>query len=147
MKTWKKIGLVILAILVIFSIWFYPKYNMLNLTMHLFDEDHIVTDFRSFNSVWPVAVMKAPVNKHPFSKGEALELRESCQLEGNEYNAERLFEDSWATGFLVIQDDSLVYGKYYLGNAESTRNISWSMAKSVISALMGIAVEEGDIKS
>ncbi|HLV15582.1 MAG TPA: serine hydrolase [Xanthomarina sp.] len=147
MKTWKKIGLVILAILVIFSIWFYPKYKMLNLTMHLFDEDQIVTNFRSFNSVWPVAVMKAPVNKHPFSKGEALELPKSFQLEGKEYNTDKFLEDSWTTGFLVIQNDSLVYENYYLGNTESTRNISWSMAKSVISALMGIAVEEGDIKS
>ena len=46
---------------------------------------------------------------------------------------------------MVIQNDSIVFEEYYLGNSESTRNISWSMAKSFISALMGIAVDEGYI--
>src|SRR5690606_41109501 len=63
------------------------------------------------------------------------------------YNTQDFLKDSWTTGYLVIQNDSIVFENYYLGNTESTRNISWSMAKSVISALMGIAVEEGHIKS
>ncbi|MEO8934347.1 MAG: serine hydrolase [Xanthomarina sp.] len=147
MKTWKKIGLIFLAVLVILGIWFYPKYKMLNLTMHLFDEDQIVHNFRSFDAVWPVSTMKAPSIKHPFAKGKAVELPESFPYDGETYNTEKFLKDSWTTGFLIIQNDSLVYENYYLGNTESTRNISWSMAKSVISALMGIAVEEGDIKS
>jgi hypothetical protein len=147
MKIWKKIGLGLLFLLLIFSVWFYPKYKMLNLTIHLFDEDQIVTNFRSFNSIWPVAVMKAPENKFIYPQGTPIKLPESFQYEGNELNTQKFLEDSWTTGFLVIQNDSLAYENYFLGNTESTQNISWSMAKSVISALMGIAIEEGDIKS
>ena len=147
MKTWKKIGLVLLFVLVVFSIWFYPKYKMLNLTMHLFDEDQIVTNFRSFDSVWPVSVMKAPDKNFIYPKGSPLSLPNNFQYEGNEFSTQNFLEDSWTTGLLVIQNDSLVYENYYLENTEATRNISWSMAKSVISALMGIAVEEGDIKN
>jgi hypothetical protein len=54
MKTWKKIGLGLLFIIVIFGVWFYPKYKMLRHTMHLFDENNIVTNFRSFDSIWPI---------------------------------------------------------------------------------------------
>ncbi|GGG40393.1 serine hydrolase domain-containing protein [Bizionia arctica] len=147
MKTWKKIGLVLLVILIIFGIWFYPKYKMLNLTMHLFEEDQIVHNFRSFETVWPVAIMEAPDNKFVYPKGTPLELPEDFQYDGTDYNTQKYIEDAWTTGLLVIQNDSLVYENYYLGNTESTRNISWSMAKSFISALIGIAVEEGDIKS
>lgn len=147
MKTWKKIGLGLLAILIVFGIWFYPKYKMLNLTMHLFDEDQIVSNFRSFDSVWPVAVLEAPENKLAYPKATSIKLPESFQFNGKKYQTESFLEDSWTTGFLVIQQDSLVFENYYLGNTQSTRNISWSMAKSVISALMGIAVHEGYIKS
>ncbi|TYA53104.1 serine hydrolase domain-containing protein [Formosa maritima] len=147
MKTWKKIGLVLLFILIVCCIWLYPKYKMVNLTMHLFDEDKIVTNFRSFDSIWPVSVLEAPSNKHIYSEGTPLNLPESFQFEGKDYNIQNFIEDSWTTGLLVIQNDSIVYENYYLGNTESTRNISWSMAKSFISALTGIAIEEGHINS
>ena len=48
---------------------------------------------------------------------------------------------------MVVQNDCAVYEKYFPGNSESTRHISWSRAKSVVSALFGIAMEEGYIKS
>lgn len=147
MKTWKKTGLILLFVIVIFSIWFYPKYKMLNHTIHLFDEDKIVNNFRSFDSVWPVAVMEASTNKFFYPKNVPITLPESFEFNGNSYESLKFLKDSWTTGFLVIQNDSIVFEDYYLGNTESTRNISWSMAKSFISALMGIAIEEGHIKN
>jgi CubicO group peptidase (beta-lactamase class C family) len=147
MKTWKKTGLVLLFVIVIFSIWFYPKYKMLNHTIYLFDEDKIVNNFRSFDSVWPVGVMEASTNKYIYPKNVPITLPESFEFNGNSYESLKFLKDSWTTGFLVIQNDSIVFEDYYLGNTESTRNISWSMAKSFISALMGIAIEEGHIKN
>ena len=147
MKTWKKIGLGLLALFIVFGIWFYPKFKMLNLMVHLFDEDQIVHNFRSFDAVWPVSFLNAPSIKHPFPKGKAIDLPQDFRYAGEVYDTQKFLEDSWTTGFLVVQNDSLVYENYYLGNTEATRNISWSMAKSFVSALMGIAVEEGDIKS
>lgn len=147
MKTWKKIGLGLLFIIIIFGIWFYPKYKMLDHTMHLFDADKIVNNFRSFDSVWPVSVMKASTNKYIYPKNTPITLPDSFEFNGNSYESLKFLKDSWTTGFLVIQNDSIVFEEYYLGNSESTRNISWSMAKSFISALMGIAVEEGYIEN
>lgn len=147
MKTWKKITLAILFVIVVLCIWFYPKYKMLNHTIHLFDEDRIVNNFRTFDSVWPVSVMEASANKHIYPKGTFITLPDNFKYNGKAYNSVKFLEDSWATGFLVLQNDSIVFEDYYLGNTESTRNISWSMAKSFISALMGIAIEEGYIKS
>lgn len=147
MKTWKKIGLGLLFVIIVLCIWFYPKYKMLNHTIHLFDEDRIVNNFRSFDSVWPVSVLEAPTNKHIYPKGTSITLPDNFEFKGESYESIKFLKDSWATGFLVIQNDSIVFENYYLGNTESTRNISWSMAKSFISALMGIAIEEGHITS
>lgn len=49
--------------------------------------------------------------------------------------------------FLVIQDGKLIYEKYWDGYDSSTLSGSFSAAKSIISLLIGIAVDEGKIKS
>jgi CubicO group peptidase (beta-lactamase class C family) len=56
-------------------------------------------------------------------------------------------EASGTTAFLVIHDDELVYEKYSNGYNERSLNTSFSMAKSFASALVGIAIDEGHIKS
>jgi len=48
---------------------------------------------------------------------------------------------------VVIKDGAIVFEKYYRGNTEKSRVISWSVAKSFISALLGLAVNEGFIRS
>jgi CubicO group peptidase (beta-lactamase class C family) len=56
-------------------------------------------------------------------------------------------EASGTTAFLVIHEDKLVYERYFNGYDESSLNTSFSMAKSFASALVGIAIDEGDIDS
>ena len=144
---YKKIGLGVLAILVVAAFIFYPKIKMLHKTLTLFDEDKIVENFRSFNSVWPTSELSKSSNPHVYAKGKSIKLPEEFEYLGNSYSGDEFLKDSRTTGFLIIQNDSIVFENYYLGNTETTRNISWSMAKSFISALIGIAVEEGHIES
>jgi CubicO group peptidase (beta-lactamase class C family) len=49
--------------------------------------------------------------------------------------------------FLVIQDDAILYEKYWNGAARDSIVTSFSVAKSFVSALVGIAIEEGHIAS
>ncbi|MEL7311875.1 MAG: serine hydrolase [Pseudomonadota bacterium] len=50
-------------------------------------------------------------------------------------------------GLLVIKDGEIVYERYGLGNDENSRWISYSVAKSVTSLLIGAAVQDGYIES
>ena len=60
---------------------------------------------------------------------------------------EKFLSDTHTTAFVVIRDDTLLYEKYLNGyNRESTQT-SFSVAKSFVSALVGIAIEEGHIES
>jgi CubicO group peptidase (beta-lactamase class C family) len=145
MKTWKKIILSLLPLVIIACIWFYPKYKILNHTIHLFDEDSIVTNFRTLDSVYPFSTMNASSNPFIYPKGVNFAMPESFVFKGERFKANQFIKDSWTTGLLVIQNDSIVFEKYYLGNTETTKNISWSMAKSFISALIGIAIADGFI--
>lgn len=49
--------------------------------------------------------------------------------------------------FLILKDDVLIYEEYFAGYDELSINTSFSMSKSIISLLVGKAIEEGYIKS
>jgi len=115
--------------------------------MHLFDEDKIVENFRSFDKIWPHAELKASTYPYVYPKSSNRLLVHEFVYEGQSVNTSKFLEASWTTGLLVIQNDSIVYENYYLGNSPETKNISWSMAKSFISALIGIAIDEGHINN
>lgn len=50
------------------------------------------------------------------------------------------------TGLLVLEGDAIVHERYRLGADASSRFTSWSMAKSVVSTLVGVALAEGRIR-
>ena len=50
-------------------------------------------------------------------------------------------------GLLVIKDGKIIYERYGLGNTEGSKWVSYSVAKSVVSMLIGAAIQDGYIKS
>lgn len=60
---------------------------------------------------------------------------------------DRYLEASGTTAFLVVHDDKLLYEWYFNGYDQRSVNTSFSMAKSFASALVGLAIDEGYIKS
>ncbi|MBK8612589.1 MAG: serine hydrolase [Flavobacteriales bacterium] len=60
---------------------------------------------------------------------------------------EKELKDLYSVGFAVIQNDSLIFEQYWNGwDADSVSN-SFSVAKSYVSVLTGIAIQDGVIKS
>lgn len=49
--------------------------------------------------------------------------------------------------FLVVKDDAILYEKYWKGYSDSSMTNSFSVAKSFIGLLVGIALDEGKINS
>lgn len=56
-------------------------------------------------------------------------------------------EDNKTVAFLIIKSDTIVYERYFRRYDEATTHPSFSVAKSFVSALVGIAVAEGHIGS
>ncbi len=56
-------------------------------------------------------------------------------------------EDLKTIAFLIIKNDSIWFEKYYDGYSMDSKTNSFSMAKSVVSAALGKALQRGEIKS
>ncbi len=67
----------------------------------------------------------------------------------NKLSAEQLsMMDSYKTiAYLVIKNDSLLFEQYWDGYSDSSHTNSFSMGKTIVSILVGIAIDENKIKS
>lgn len=72
----------------------------------------------------------------------------------NRYNQTKIdsitrlqFENYKTTSFVVVQNDSLLYEEYWDGYSDTSLSNSFSMAKSIVSLLACIAIDEGKIDS
>lgn len=98
---------------------------------------------------FPSASFKA--QKEPFtffdSNENTLNTPEKITLKGKEYDFETFLEKSKTLGFMVIRNDSILYENYFKNLDKTKPHPSFSVAKSYVSALLGIAIDEGYIKS
>ena len=59
---------------------------------------------------------------------------------------EEFLESTKTTAFIVIKDDVLIYEKYFNGHDANSAQTSFSVTKSFLSALVGIAIDKGYIE-
>jgi CubicO group peptidase (beta-lactamase class C family) len=67
--------------------------------------------------------------------------------DGGRINFDNFLASTGTTAFIVIKNDKILYEKYFNGYQRDSINTSFSMAKSITSALIGIAIDEGLIAS
>ena len=67
--------------------------------------------------------------------------------EGGAENFDKFLASTRTTAFIVIKDDKILYEKYFNGYQRDSIGTSFSIAKSITSALIGIAIDEGLIAS
>jgi hypothetical protein len=140
---------ILLALFILFAagtIVFFPKLQRVYWAMHLFDAAKIEGNFMGMYQKFGAKEIKAAEHPYRFPQGQTITLPNEFSFEGTRYNSSEYLKEAFTNGFMVVQNGNVVYEEYFSGNSESTQYISWSMAKSVVSALFGIAMEEGLIK-
>lgn len=69
------------------------------------------------------------------------------RFQGETYSPEDFLDRTYTNALLIMKDGKIVYENYRNNTSETDHFIGWSMTKSIISILVGIAYEEGRIKS
>lgn len=134
-----RVALMALLAALAIGLWKHEQILRLWAVNTLFDEDRIVENFSHMDRAFltlPVGRGTGPVSDLP--EGPALELPQGT--------------DAWiearaVTSLMVLHEGRVVHESYHQGTGPQDRRISWSLAKSYLSALFGILVEEGKIPS
>lgn len=112
----------------------------------LFSESARVENFRDMGRVFPARAVPAGDSVRPLPQAPRA-LPASYAFAGDDHDLAAFLDRTETTGLLVLHRGAIAHESYRLGADETSPFTSWSVAKSVLSALIGIAVEEGHIAS
>ena len=106
-----------------------------------------VAGFRNIDRLWNVREIHA--GDSPQRLPQKLTPLGSVEFQANDQKLtlDEYFERQNVAGLLVIKDGRILYERYGLGNTEHSKWVSFSVAKSVVSMLIGAAIKDGYIES
>jgi len=111
----------------------------------MFAERFKVGSFTATDKILPTRRVARPAAVSPLEKGPGATI--AYQFRGTRYTLADYLQRRRVTGLLVLKDGRIVAEHYGYGRTDSDRFLSFSMAKSVTSLLIGIALEKGLIHS
>ena len=144
----KKLGLLLIGVFTFLALlitrpWSdYPPSGMFG----TFEAETRAHNFRNMDDYYP-HVDIAPSNT-PAAYAEALAPKNlTYEFDGEERKVSDFLGRTESSSLLVIQDGTIVQEEYLNGAEQTSRHTSWSVAKSFVSTLIGIARDEGLIHS
>lgn len=121
--------------------------NQAEAAVALFNGEAQHQNFCRMKELFPTGAMKPSSTPFDFPAGTAIELPQSYEFEGQTRSTEAFLEDTDTSSILVLRNGQVCYERYLLTGGRDVQWMSFSVAKSYVSALVGIAVEEGFIES
>jgi CubicO group peptidase (beta-lactamase class C family) len=148
MKKNIKISVFVCFLLLISAIAFnFDEVRRLYQLNFLYSEDTIIENFRNMDAYFPTKEVQTlnpsplPVDEYPKT------LPKSFAYKGQNISTDYFMRYTGTTSLIVLQDGNIVFEQYFLDETQQDLHISWSVAKSFVSALIGIALNENKISS
>ena len=132
--------------LLIFIGLYHQNIQRLSAAITLYDTDKIAHNFLSMYKAFSAKRIEASAKPYYFAVNYQ-DLPESFELEGQTIFVNDFVADSYTHGLMVVKAGEIVTEQYYLEDKADKQHISFSVAKSFVSALFGIAIKEGYIDS
>jgi hypothetical protein len=101
--------------------------------------------FRDFISAYPVRVVRRSPTPRPLLEGRPTALPGNYHFAGHRRSTPDFLAETETTGLLVLIDGVIVHEVYYDPLARTIPWPCWSITKSFISLLVGIAIDRGCI--
>tara|TARA_B100001094_G_scaffold135105_1_gene130849 strand:- start:1714 stop:2952 length:1239 start_codon:yes stop_codon:yes gene_type:complete len=143
-------ALIIAAVLLIIIIArVQPQITRLYGTVTLFDSDKIVHNFSHMDEIYRTVEVKPTGTPSQFTYHNKDKPNDMSQLptsfvhEGVTLTLKEYLNQTKTTSFLVLDQDKIIFEDYYQGTKATDRRIAWSVSKSFVSSLLGIAMDDG----
>ena len=128
----------------------YPPAGPVPLAPHLVADgqpQHLLDSFTgALEQTLPHRIVRKGAHSRPLTSTPA-ETSFGYEHEGRRLGVDDYLARQRVTGLMVIKDDTVVLERYQYGRGPATRFLSASMVKSIVGVLIGIAVEDGHIRS
>ncbi len=131
---------IIFSIILVGVIIYFDACKLYRFTVYNFSD---ITDYKIF----PERKLDKPDSAFIFHKAVSPMLPSTQDLKYPAQSLEKLLQQNNTVAFIIIKDDSIHYENYFHDYDASSIVASFSMAKSVVSLLIGIAIDEGYILS
>ena len=134
-----RFGLILAVVLAALGLWKREQISRLMAVNSLFAEDRIVSNFSNMDDLFLTHQMSrgdGPISPLPEGARMALPTASDQWIRNRMVNA-----------LVVLKDGTVRHESYYNGTGAEDLRISWSVAKSWLSALFGIVMSEGAIDS
>jgi len=137
--------LIIIIVGAIAAYFNWDKLKRLNTVNTLFTKEKIVSNFSNLKDIFFSTPI--PESGTEYIWEEALqELPATFMVGETEFTLEDWLTETKTTSVLVVQNGKIANESYRLGTEKDDLRISWSVAKSFLSAAFGVAVSEGKIE-
>lgn len=146
LRVLRNLMLIAFALATVGAVYYSNNLVRLWTAVTLYDEDKIVNNFLTLYESFNANRIEPSKSPFVFPRADG-RLPDVFDVEGETLNTQEFLADSGTTGVLVIKDGVIRFEQYFQGHAQDKLHISWSMGKSFLSALFGIAIDEGHIRS
>ena len=151
MKYLKPLGALVVFGAIIFAGWYYKPWSDYSPAemAHANSKDPAirVESFRAMKDIFPYNEIKGAGQVVEFRANEQPLGDISFDVDGTIIALKDYVNDHYLTGLVVLKDGVLVHQSYYKGEQAEDRHTSWSVAKSYIATMIGMAVLDGTIAS
>jgi len=121
-------------------------YPMCSGLAYIADKGCRVGAFSHYGTLFPSRDIRAPAKASPLQRA-ANEPVITYQFEGKTFSLDDYLNKRPTTGLLVARDDTILVERYQYGRNDKHLLTSFSMAKSLVGFLVGLALERGAIRS
>lgn len=141
-------GLVIGAIVVAAALWFFRPWSDYSPAGVIASRDakDRAPIYRAMHEVYPYRVIEGAAAPKPIPR-DIRELDIRYDYLGTERTLDAYAADFAITGLMLVRGGKVVHEQYWHGLEPEDQHTSWSVAKSIIATLIGVAVNEGRIES
>lgn len=143
-RTLRRAGTALLAVVVVLAAGSYVATRVMEIPSPITLARVQVTDPSRLGDLFPSRTVAASQRPVTFAAGQA-DLPADVPWKGRRISVEDFLETTHSKALVVLKDGRLVEEWYAPGTTSSTRMSSWSVAKSVISLLIGQEIERGTL--
>jgi len=143
-----KIVALILAVIVLGIVIYSPNIVRLYKLANLYNEKTIAKNFINIDKIFSNTSNPISASNQPYIfEKQQFDLPDTYIFEDEELSLQEGLAHFHTDGLIILHEGKMLHEEYWNGNTKDSKHISFSVAKSYLSALFGIAVNEGLIDS